>query len=202
MFGASLFAVELPAIQLTTVFPPGAKAGSEVEVGITGIELEETAAMRFSHPGITAKMKAANRFVITVAPDVPPCIYDARITGLSGISNPRAFVVGDQTEIVKTKANITPADAVELPPGAVFSGSATAASNDYFKFTAKKGQRLLVECLAPEIDSRMRPVLAVTDPSGQELEVSRKGGLVDFTAPADGLYLVKLSDLTGTNSTP
>jgi len=196
LFGASLFAVELPAIQLTTVFPPGAKAGSEVEVGITGAEIEETAAMRFSHPGITAKMKAANRFVVTIAPDVPPGIYDARITGLSGISNPRAFVVSDQTEIVKAKANNSPADAVELPPGAVFSGSTTAAANDYFKFTAKKDQRLLVECLGPEIDSRLRPVLAVADPAGTELEVSRKGGLLDFTAPADGLYLVRLSDLT------
>jgi len=196
LFGASLFAVELPAIQLSTVFPPGGKAGSEVEVGITGAELEETSAMRFSHPGITAKLKTANRFVVTIAPDVPPGIYDARIVGLSGISNPRAFVVGDQAEILKAKANNTPEDAVELAIGAVFSGSATAAANDYFKFTAKKGQRLLVECLAQEIDSRLSPVLAMLDASGRELEVSRKGGLLDFTAPADGSYLVKLSDLS------
>jgi hypothetical protein len=195
LFGASLFAIELPAIQLSTVFPPGGKAGSDVEVGITGAELEEVAAMRFSHPGITAKLKA-NRFVVTIAPDVPPGIYDARIVGLSGISNPRAFVVGDQPEIVKTKANNSPADAVELPVGAIFSGSVKAAANDYFKFTAKKGQRLLVECIAPEIDSRLSPVLAVLDSSGQELEVSRNGGLLDFTAPADGSYLVRLSDLS------
>jgi hypothetical protein len=195
-FGASLFAVELPAIQLFTINPPGGKAGSGVEVSITGADLEETAAMRFSHPGITAKLKAANRFVVTIAPDVPPGIYDARIVGLSGVSNPRAFVVGDQPEIVKTKVNNTPEDAVELPIGSVFSGAVAAATRDYFKFTARKGQRLFVECLAPEIDSRLSPVLALLDSSGRELEVSRKDGLLDFTAPADGSYLVKLSDLT------
>jgi hypothetical protein len=68
-FGASLFAVELPAIQLNMVYPPGGKAGSDLEVGITGAELEEISAMRFSHPGITAKVKAANRFSLTIAPD-------------------------------------------------------------------------------------------------------------------------------------
>ena len=196
LFGASLLAVELPAIQLHSIFPPGGKAGSEVEVGITGAELEETAAMRFSHPGITAKLKAANRFVVAIAPDVPPGIYDARIVGLSGISNPRAFVVGDQPEIVKTKAGNTPESALELPLGSVFSGSVTAAANDYFKFAAQKGQRLLVECLARQIDSRLDPVLAVLDSSGRELEVSRKGGLLDFTAPGEGVYLVRLSDLS------
>jgi hypothetical protein len=196
LFGASLFAIELPATQLSTVFPPGGKAGSDVEVGITGAELEEVAAMRFSHPGITAKLKAANRFVVTISPDVPPGIYDARVVGLSGISNPRAFVVSDQPEFVKTRACSRPEEAEELPIGAVFSGAIPASVNDYFKFTAKKDQRLLVECIAPEIDSRLNPVLAVLDSSGQELEVSRKGGVLDFTAPADGSYLVRLSDLS------
>ena len=198
LLGASLFAVELPAIQLATVFPPGGKAGSDVEVSITGAELEETAAMQFSHPGITAKLKGANRFAVTIAPDVPPGIYDARIVGLSGISNPRAFAVGDQPEIVKAKPNNHPEDAVELPIGSVFSGAITSAANDYFKFTAQKGRRLLVECIAPEIDSRLSPVLAVLDSSGRELEVSRKGGLLDFTAPEDASYLVQLSDLSFT----
>jgi hypothetical protein len=196
LFGASLFAVELPAIQLSAIFPPGGKAGSDVEVGITGAEIEEAATMRFSHPGITAKLKAANRFVVTIAPDVPPGIYDARIVGLSGVSNPRAFVVSNQQELVKNKDLSKPENAQELPLDAVFSGAIPAAVNDYFKFTARKGQRLLVECLAPEIDSKLSPVLAVLDSAGKELEVSRSGGLLDFTAPADGSYLVRLSDLS------
>src|ERR1700733_5426034 len=80
---ASLFAVELPAIRLDTVFPPGGKAGSEVKVTIAGADLEEVDGLHFSHPGITAThAKAGNDFVVTIAADVPPGIYDARVIGL------------------------------------------------------------------------------------------------------------------------
>ncbi len=187
-------AAELPVIRLDTIFPPGGKAGSEVEIGITGAELDQPTGLHFSHPGITAQPKD-KRFVIKVAPEVPPGIYDARVAGLLGVSNPRAFVVGNLPEIAKTKPNNKPETAVDLPLNSVFSGNATAAASDYFKFTAKQGQRLLFECAAAEIDSRLNPVLAVLDASGRELEISR-GDLLDFTAPAAAAYLLRLNDLT------
>jgi hypothetical protein len=185
---------ELPVIRLDTVFPPGGKAGSEVEVGITGAELDQPSGLHFSHPGITAQPKD-KRFVIKVAPEVPPGIYDARVAGLLGVSNPRAFVVGNLPETAKTKPHNKPEVAVDLPLNSVFSGNATAAASDYFKFTAKQGQRLLFECAAAEIDSRLNPVLAVLDASGRELEISR-GDLLDFTAPTEAAYLLRLNDLT------
>jgi hypothetical protein len=53
----------------------------------------------------------------------------------------------------------------------------------------------MVECEATEMDSRLVPALAVLDAAGQELDISRQGGFLDFTAPADGSYLVSLHDL-------
>jgi hypothetical protein len=187
------FAAELPVIRLDTVFPPGGKTGSEVEVAVTGADLDGANGLLFSHPGITAQPKD-KRFTIKVAPEVPPGIYDVRVAGLLGVSNPRAFVVGNLPEIATTKPHDKPDAAVELPLDSVFSGSATAAASDYFKFTAKQGQRLIFECAAAEIDSRLSPVLAVLDASGRELEISR-GDLLDFTAPADASYLLRLNDL-------
>ncbi|MEO6787272.1 MAG: PPC domain-containing protein, partial [Chthoniobacteraceae bacterium] len=110
--------------------------------------------------------------------------------------NPRTFVAGDRPEFTRTKAHDKPEAAVEMPMGSVFNGNATAAASDYFRVSAKKGERVLIECAAREIDSRMSPVLAVLDASGREIGSARKGGLLDFTAPSDGQFLVTLHDLT------
>jgi hypothetical protein len=188
------WAAELPVIRLDTIAPPGGKAGSEVEVGITGADLDEAKSLHFSHPGITAEPKE-KRFVVKIAPNVPPGVYDVRATGLLGISNPRAFVVGDLPQAAKAGANSTPETAIELPVDSVITGATTASVADYFKFTAKKGQRLLCDCDAGELDSRLAPVLTLLDAAGHELGTSRRGGLLDFTVPADGNYLLKVHDL-------
>ena len=48
---------QLPQPKLHTVFPPGAKIGSTVEVAVTGAELDDVQ-LRFTHPGITVKALA------------------------------------------------------------------------------------------------------------------------------------------------
>ncbi len=186
---------ELPVARLDTVFPPGGKSGSEIDLVATGADLDEASALHFTHPGITATLKPDKHFAVTIAPDVPPGLYDIRVSGALGVSNPRTFVVGELPEIVKTKPCDKPEAALELPLGSVVNGTATAATGDYFKFSAKAGQRVLIECAAPEIDSRLSPVLAVLDSAGRELATSRRGGLLDFTAPTDASYVLRLHDL-------
>jgi len=188
------FAVELPVIRLDSIFPPGGKAGTEVDAAITGADLEDAKALHFSHPGITA-MPKDKRFLVKIAPDVPPGIYDARVSGLLGISAPRAFVVGDLPLAVKPATNTAAAAAMDVLLDTTVAGTAKAGIADWFKFTAKAGQRVLIDCDAPEVDSRMAPVLTVLDAAGRELETSRRGGLLDFIAPAEGSYLLRLHDL-------
>ena len=187
-------AVELPVTRLDTILPPGGQAGQQVQVAITGADLDEAKALQFSAPGITAEPKDKG-FIVKIAPDVRPGIYDVRVSGLLGLSNPRAFVVDDLPQTAKAGANSSVEAALELPLDSTIAGAATASAADYYKFTAKKGQRLFLQCEAAEIDSRMAPVMTVLDAAGHELEASRREGLLDFTAPADGAYLLKLHDL-------
>ena len=49
---------QLPQPKLFTVFPPGARSGTSVDVAVTGAELDELQ-LRFNHPGITTKALAA-----------------------------------------------------------------------------------------------------------------------------------------------
>ena len=145
--------------------------GSEIDLAATGTDLDEASALHFTHPGITATLKPDKHFAVTIAPDVPAGIYDVRVSGLFGVSNPRAFVVGELPEAVKAQPNDKPETALEIPLGSVVSSNVNPSTADYFKFTAKAGQRVLIECLAPEIDSRLSPVLAVLDPAGDRKSV-------------------------------
>jgi hypothetical protein len=201
---------ELSSAQLHSVFPPGAKQGSKVEVVITGAHLDGVSRLRFSHPGITAVQNSAlsefsqtrkaapNQFMLTIAPDVPVGVYDVYAIGLFGISNPRRFVVSDKTEIIDTKVATAFEAAKEITVGSMISARVRKNSAVYYKFTAKAGQRLLVDCCAYRIDSRMDATLVLLGASGNEIaksrDVNRRDPLLDFTAKADGQYVIKVYD--------
>ncbi|MEW6303596.1 MAG: hypothetical protein AB1705_09010 [Verrucomicrobiota bacterium] len=193
---AGLASAQLPVTRLSSVFPPGGKAGGAVEVTLHGSDLDELTAIHFTHPGISAKAKPgeANRFIVTIADSVPAGVYEARVVGHFGISNPRAFVVGDRPEVLQKKPNQALAAAMDIAPGTVVNGFAEGNQADYYKFTAKQGERVLITCAAEEIDSRMDAALVLQDAAGRELQRARSGGLLDFTAPADSAYVVKVHD--------
>ena len=67
---------------------------------------------------------------------------------------------------------------------------------DHYSFQAQAGQRIIVDCAARGIDSKMNPVLIVADAAGQDLLVERRGGAIAFDVPADGQYTIKVHELT------
>lgn len=79
--------------------------------------------------------------------------------------------------------------------------SSTDASNAATSITSRsrRGQRVVIECQAERIDSRLRAVLELFDATGRRLAVNRGyfgvDPLIDFVVPADGTYVVKLFDL-------
>lgn len=185
---------QLPQPKLFTVFPPGAKTGSTVDVAVTGAELDE-AQLRFNHPGITAKaLAAANQFAITVASDVPPGAYEARVLARFGLSNPRTFVVGARAEVLEKSGNNSPETAQEVALESVVNGRTDSQAADYYKLTVKKGQRVIVDCASRELDSRAADALLLLSPDGREMERARQGGLLDHTAAADGTLILKVHD--------
>src|SRR5256885_15230086 len=85
---AGIVRAELPAAKLTSIIPPGGKIGTDVEVTASGADLDEASGLRFSHPGIVAKVKTASPavFTVSVGKDVPAGVYECRIVGKFGIS--------------------------------------------------------------------------------------------------------------------
>ncbi|MCG6156566.1 serine protease [Rubinisphaera margarita] len=200
---ASAQSVGLPAPRLLTLSPMGAQAGTTVEVTVSGDFLEGLEALHFSSDAITAtpKLDSAgtpipNLFTVTVAEDCPAGNYDARVTSRLGLSSARTFQIADLQEVLQAGKNISVESAQKVPLNSICNGSLTARGVDHYSFDAQQGDRIVVDCAAKGIDSKLTPVVIIADAAGQDLIVERRGGLLDFKVPETGGYLVKIHDLT------
>lgn len=197
MLAGSIAAAELPAARLLSVFPPGSKQGSSVEVTVTGQDLDDLTGLHFSNPLITAKAgSAGNKFIVTVPAQTPAGIYDVNAIGRDGVSNPRAFVVGSENEVVAKAGNTSMEKAAAIAIGETINAVCEANAVGYYKLALKKGQRVFAQVSAREIDSRMEPSILLADSGGNDRVISRRGELIDFRAPADGDYYLKVYDFT------
>lgn len=195
MSGPRLLA-QLPHAQISYLYPPGGKQGTEVQVTVGGVNLDEGRALVFSHPNIVCEPIAgqSTKYKLKIGADVPLGAHEVWFVGRFGMSNPRSFVVGQRAESVESGTHNSLTTASVIAIGTTVNARVEASASDYYKFTAKKGQRVLIECQAAAIDSRMKASLVLFDLEARELARSRKGGLIDFTAPADGDYVIKTHD--------
>ena len=231
VFAAALHAQQqpilAPAPRVTQLSPVGGKVGTTLELTVTGLDMEEPQSLWFSHPGIKSEfippppppvdpktkeppkqppprnptVPHATKFKVTIAPDVPLGIHDVRVVNSKGISNPRAFVVGDLTEVMEKEGNNDIGEAQKIELNCTVNGSfATGTDVDLFSFTGKAKQRVIISCLAFSIDSRARPLIEVYRPDGSRLAANRNyhytDALADVTLPADGEYYIRLSEFT------
>jgi hypothetical protein len=188
---------DLPAVRFDRLTPLGGSAGTTVDLEIAGADLEGVESLLFDHPGLKAAFVKEQRFRLSIAADVPPGTYDVRLIGRFGVSNPRLFSVSHGLTGVAQKAADTP-QAVAV--NSAVNGSCGTNRDDVYRFAAKKGQRVVIECQAGKLDSPMDATLALTAADGKPLasngDYYGRDPLVDFVAPADGDYLIKLHDLS------
>ncbi len=198
---------ELPMPRLLALYPSGARQGTAVEVTLEGNELVDVTGLYFSLPGITAERLPGEgnkpRFKISVPADARVGVHDVRVIAKGGITNPRCFVVGDLPEAYEKEPNNERGQANRAEVGSIMSGTAGGGEDvDWFVFGAKKGQRVLIECWAWRIDTRLDGFMFLYDAQGKQLAVSQDDNsrdekndpLIDFDVPADGDYFLKLSD--------
>jgi hypothetical protein len=223
---------QYPNPELLTVMPPGGKAGTTVEVTFTGNHLEEPEGLLFSHPGLKAEpivppappadpkkppmppaKPAVTQFKITIAPDTPLGIHDVRLVNKWGVSNPRAFVVGDLPEVLEKEPNNNDSEAQKVPLNCTVNGAmANPTDVDYYAFPGTKGQRVVLSCLSLSIDSRLQPYLELYDAKGNRLGANfryqgnrhylNSDSLLDATLPEDGDYYVRVASFTYTVGDP
>jgi hypothetical protein len=223
-----------PTPRLIVVTPCGAKAGTTVEVTVAGQDLEDTQQLLFSDPRIKAErvaaapavaadpknprqagnmraqqgaITAAGTFKVTVPAGVPVGAHDVRAVNAWGVSNPRAFVVGDQQQAVEREPNNDQPEAQTIDLNSVVFGTIAAPTDvDFFSFAGKRGVKVVVACLTGSIDSKLQPIVQLFDGSGTQLAAnrnySRDDAVLDAVLPADGTYIVRVAQFTYTAGGP
>ncbi len=193
----------LPLPRLLTTMPMGGQTGTEVEVVVTGEFIDGGNELHFSHPGLKAVKKVneqgtpePNQYVVTIAADCPPGIYEARLMTRLGISSARAFSVDRLAEAICISPNTTLETAMPLAVDSVCNAVMPAKAVAHYRFDAVKGQRYIVHCASRGIDSKLDAVLIIADDAGRDLVVERRGGTLDFTAERDGKHVLKVHELT------
>jgi hypothetical protein len=186
---------------INTVYPAGGQAGESIEVEISGSGLDGISALQCGIRGVQIQQHGdnKNRFTIRIPKDTPVGFYDVRAVCRSGISSPRPFLVGNRPEQLETESSKS-LSAQSIALNTTINGRIEKDGEvDHYRFDAKKGQRVVIECWAERIDSRLRPMLEVYDAKGRRLASNRgyfsTDPLIDFLVPADGIYFIKLYDL-------
>lgn len=208
----TLLQAQLPSTKLQAIMPPGGQVGSETEVELFGSDFDEVDTLTFSHPGITAKQKTAEpgpfdegpqpverQFVVTIAKNVPPGLYEARAKGKYGLSDPRRFLVSELPAVREEENNDKLDEAQPIETPVIIDGCcARTADVDSYSFAGKKGQNLLLETWSFRLDSRLEPTLTLLNSRGRELErnrnYKRRDAVISYTLPADDTYIIQIRD--------
>lgn len=200
---------QLPVPLLHSVFPPGAQAGTTVEVDLRGYFLEGATGLTFSDAslGITTEAipdmdmpEYTTRFRLKIPREAKPGIYDLFAKCKLGLSTPRPFVIGDVPEVVEPEYNGNRERALALKTGLVINGQASENANDVYRIEAKAGEKFVITCRAQDLDSRMDATLVLYNSVGRELDRDRnnrdRNAVVALNAPKDGTYYVHVADFT------
>lgn len=181
---------ELP--YLTHIFPLGGRRGSEVPVEVRGINMQPR--------------KIRVPVSETAPPRFPVLVKEGEFE-----LNPATFAAGDFPELLESEPNDALAGAQRISPPVVVNGKIQAPGDaDHFVFTAKAGERYLMEVQARRLDSPLDAVLTVFNVKGVQLAENDDWNdpleaLVThhadphlvFTVPANGDYVLRLKDVPG-----
>jgi hypothetical protein len=105
-----------------------------------------------------------------------------------------------------TAANNTREQAQALPVPSGLSGRIESSADlDYFSFEAKKGEKFSFEVVARRLQSSLDPMLRIYDAQGKQLTENDDAtagripyfdsAIENWTAPADGTFVLEISDL-------
>lgn len=161
---------------------------------------------------------------VTIAPDAEPGRRELRLATPRGVSNPLVFHVGQLPEVCRKPMTTCalqvlgkeelalrkrPDEEIEqsITPPCTVNGQVASGELNFYRFEARKGQRLVISAAARElipyiadaVPGWFQPVLAVYDFSGKELAYNddfrfNPDPTLLFEAPADGEYIFSISD--------
>lgn len=123
-----------------------------------------------------------------------------RLVTTNGLSALQFVLVDPMPSIESTSTNHAIHYAQALPRNTAVDGTCEELRSDFFRITAKKGERLAIEVVAQRIGSPLDPLLRLLDSAGREIGFTDdSSGLgadafLDVRCPKTGDYLIELRD--------
>jgi len=189
----------------TSVSPRGAQRGKTVEITVTGANLTSNTRLLLPFAATQKYLPekkpdpAQVRFQLMVDPAVPLGIYPIRVATDAGVSSLIFFSIDAFPNIQEVENNDTFETAQKVSIPVIISGQCAGGDVDHYRFTAKRGQRVVVETEAARLGSGVSPQLRVLNAQkrfigSDDTQLLRGDCRVVFVAPADGDYLVEFAD--------
>lgn len=195
---------------LQTTLPRGGQRGTEVKVVFSGSRLAGAQEILFHEEGIgfkDIKELDANKVEATlvIAPDCRLGEHHVRVRTVGGITYARTFWVSQFPNVDEVEPNDDFDAPQALALNSTVEGEAKPEEVDFYRVSAKKGQRISVEVEGLRINSlrntvAIDPYVAILDKDRFELAASddsallKQDSVVSVLAPEDGDYTIEVRD--------
>jgi hypothetical protein len=152
-------------------------------------------------------VKDGRVFKLVIGADVPAGTYDVRLVGRFGVSNPRLFqVTHGLQDVAEKEPNNEAGQAQPVAINSAIDGVSDQNGEDWYRFEAKRGDRITIECFGTRLDAMLDGTLTLSNTSGKTLgsngDYFGPDPFLDFVAPEDGEFFVKFHDLTFNGGAP
>ncbi len=201
---------------LAELDPRGAQRGKAFTLTLSGTGLAEGAAILSTLPASFAPLAPKEgrapdttlSFLVELGPEAAVGLYPVRVRTPEGLSNILLFSVGALPEIAEAESeagmqeysNDSALTAQPIQAPVTVNGKLRGPDQDFYRFRAAQGQRLVLEVEARRAGSAVDPLLRLLDAAGKELARNDDAdGLgvdarLDVAFPAGGDYFVAVQD--------
>jgi hypothetical protein len=199
-----------PKPELQSIKAPGVQRGSTAKVQLVGKNLVALSVANTGDPKLIAKLlpddATAERVWVqlTAAADLPAGSYNLTVANAGGASGPVKVHVDDLPQAQEAEPNDThataAAQAVAAMPVSLWGEFGQRGDADGYAFDAKAGQTIVFDVAAKRLGSKADLLLTLLDAAGNVLATLNDfdgdaDPLLAHTFPADGRYVVRVTDL-------
>lgn len=192
---------------ITTISPHGLERGKTVTLVINGTNLTNLTRLQLPFAAKQeliedpkAKPNPAQvKLAVTVDSTVTTGIYPVRVVTQDGLSALTFLAVDSLPSGVEMEDNNTPEKAQAFSIPIIINGTCAGGDVDFYRFSAKKGQRLVIETETGILGSAVVPQIRLTDArqrfiAADDTQGHRGDGRIVFDVAAEGDYLLEFSD--------
>ncbi len=195
-----------PKPELASLGVRGIQKGTTTRLTLAGKHFADATSIKASHDKIATvlvgdKTETQLQVDVTPAVDLPRGRYELWVVSPAGESQKHRIYLDELPQAIETEPNDLLANANAMPlESGVWGVLAAKGDIDRFAFDAQAGQNLVLDVTASPIGSKANIVVTLSDATGRVLADNNDFGgssdpLLSFKVPADGKYVVEVSDL-------